>query len=238
MRILNILPACLFLLPLLSSGQRGAISGEGEIVKQEISLEKIHGIWLGFSGDVILTQGQTQKIVLEGQQNVLDNIKRQVEDGIWHIYFEKNVRQHKSVKIYVTLSDLTDVSLSGSGNISSSGTFNNLGDLDIAVSGSGDIQLSILAGRIDCAVSGSGEVKLEGSGTAIDIAISGSGDVDASGLHTMNCEVAISGSGDALVYCTQSLDAAISGSGDIGYRGGATKVRAAVNGSGDVTEMD
>src|SRR4030095_4206964 len=77
------------------SNMRGSITGEGNTVKQEISLAPIHGVDLGFSGDVILTQGSTQKIVLEGQQNIIDNIKREIDNGVWEINFDKNVREMK-----------------------------------------------------------------------------------------------------------------------------------------------
>jgi hypothetical protein len=225
-------------LPLLTIAQRGQISGEGEIVKEEITLEKIHSIGLGFSGDVILTHGSSQKVVLEGQKNVIDNIKREVRNGNWNLTYEKNVKQSKPVKVYITMATLKDVAVGGSGSISSTNVFTNLGDVDIAVSGSGDISLKMEAGNLDCAVSGSGGIHLEGSASSIDIAVSGSGDVDAQHMKTGNCEVSISGSGDVLVYCSESLEAAISGSGDIRYKGNAPKVQAAVHGSGDIREIE
>ena len=224
-------------LPLIITAQR-SVSGEGDVVRQEIQLEALHAIGLGISCDVILTQGAPQKIVLEGQQNVLDNIKREVRNGSWTINFERNVHKSRDVKIYITLQDLTDVSVSGSGSISSTNRFKGLKDLELAVSGSGEISLDIEALTVEAAVSGSGDIDLQGSARSIEIAISGSGDVDAQGLQTQHCEIAISGSGDARVYCSESLEAAVSGSGDIGYKGGASMVKAAVHGSGDIKKMD
>ena len=225
------------LMPLSMKAQR-AISGEGDVVRQEIQLETLTAIRLGISCDVILTQGASQKIVLEGQQNVLDNIKREVRHGSWIIQYDRNVHRSKDVKIYITMQDLTDASVSGSGSISSTNRFKGLQDLELAVSGSGEVSLDIEAQSVEAAVSGSGDVDLRGSARSIEIAISGSGDVDAQGLETQRCEVAISGSGDATVYCSESLEAAVSGSGDIGYKGSAPVVKAAVHGSGDVRKID
>jgi len=223
-------------MPLFSAAQ--GISGQGDVVKQELHLENLKGVQLAFSGDIILTQGSPQKIVMEGQQNILDNIKREVNNGVWKVGFEKNVRDIKPVKIYITLSTLEVASVSGSGNITSTNTFQNLGDLEIGVSGSGGVNLSVSAQDIDAGISGSGEIELKGSANALDVAISGSGDVNAVELRSADCEVAISGSGDAQINCTASLESRISGSGDVRYKGNAPKVKASVSGSGDVREIE
>jgi uncharacterized protein YaiE (UPF0345 family) len=175
---------------------------------------------------------------MEGQQNILDNIKRDVDGGIWRVNFEKSVRNAKPVKIYITLATLEEAAVSGSGNISSTNTFQNIGDLEIGVSGSGEVNLSVGADEIETAISGSGDIFLKGSANMLEASISGSGNVDASDLKTSDCEVSISGSGDVTVYCTASLEAAVSGSGDVRYKGDAAKVKASVSGSGDVNEID
>lgn len=223
-------------LPLFSVAQ--GISGQGDVVKQEIQLENINGVQLAFSGDIILTQGSPQKIVMEGQQNILDNIKREVNDGVWKVGFAKSVRDIKPVKIYITMSTLEVASVSGSGNITSTNTFQNLSDLEIGVSGSGGVDISVNAQDIEAGISGSGEIELKGSANALEVGISGSGDVNAVELRTAECDVAISGSGNAQINCTASLEAGISGSGDVRYKGDAPKVKASVSGSGDVKEIE
>ena len=214
-----------------------AIHGEGEIVTQEITLDKLSGVKLGFHGDVFITQGSTQKVVMHGQQNILDNIKREVKNGAWYITNERNVRNAKDVKIYITMSTLDVAKVSGSGSIVSEGKFRALGDVDLGVSGSGDLILDLEAADIDCGVSGSGEIQLKGSANMLDISISGSGDIDGVGMMVSDCEVSISGSGDVSVYVTESLSSRISGSGDIRYKGDAAKVRSSISGSGDVREI-
>lgn len=212
------------------------IKGEGEIVKQEITLPALDGIALGIAGNVILTPGTSQKVVIEAQQNIIDNIKRDVKDGSWGIYGIKSMGDYKTVTIYITLPSLEDIHLSGSGSIKSTGTFNNLDDLDISVSGSGEIILDYASRSTDLHISGSGEVTLKGKTGELDISISGSGDVFAKGLSAASCDVHISGSGDAQVQVNGELEAHISGSGDVRYTGNAS-VQARVSGSGTVSKM-
>lgn len=203
---------------------------------QEIKLEPLTGLNLGFSGDVILTYGSTQKIVMEGQQNILDNIKRDVKNGTWNITFEKNVKNAKNVTVTITLPTLKDVGLSGSGSIHTTNKFTGLDELDIHVSGSGHITLEYEANETDLGLSGSGEINLSGSSKSLSIGISGSGDVTAGKLMTDDCEIHISGSGDASVHADKNLETHISGSGDVSYSGSAS-VTTRISGSGDVIKI-
>jgi len=218
------------------SWNKGSISGEGEVVTQEITLDALTGVNLGFSGNVILTQGSPQKIVMEGQQNILDNIKREVKNGTWNIVFDKSVHNAKDVTVRITMSTLKELGLGGSGSIKSTGKFTGLGDLDINLSGSGNITFEYEAQETDLNLSGSGEVDLAGSSKSLEIGISGSGEVDAPKLTTDDCEIHISGSGDASVHANQNLETHISGSGDVEYSGSAS-VTTRISGSGSVSKI-
>jgi len=214
----------------------GSIEGEGEVGKQEISLSSFEGIELGFSGDVVIAQGNTQKVVVEGQQNIIDNIKREVSGGKWKIHFIKNVKNAKPVTVYITVPFLDYVTVLGSGTIKSSGRFKGLKDLEMNISGSGDIKMDYDAIETNIRISGSGDVEVVGSSKSLEVSISGSGDVVANNLETSRCRVQISGSGDASVMVNGDLDAQVHGSGDVRYRGNAS-VTAKVNGSGEVSKF-
>ncbi len=214
------------------------VTGEGDIVREEITLEALRGIHLAISAEVILTQGSPQKIVMEGQKNVLDNIKRDVRNGVWKIGQEKNMRQVKKVTIHITMSVLEDIAVSGSGKVRTEGTFRNVGDLKTAVSGSGKLTLSVEARNIKSAISGSGSIELSGSAHRLDAAVSGSGKILALDVLSEECKVAISGSGNARVHCTQAIDSTIAGSGNVRYKGNPDKVKATVAGSGNITSID
>jgi hypothetical protein len=218
------------------SWSQGTIRGEGEIVKQEIILDQLKGINLGFSGDVILTPGPSQKIELEGQKNIIENIKRDVRNGIWNINFIKNVRDAKEVKVYVTVPSLESVGLAGSGSIHSTGKFTGINTMDIDVSGSGDVMLDYEAQATNLALSGSGKINLKGSSRSLEISISGSGNVNAPDLMTEDCAIHISGSGDASVNASKTLETNISGSGDVSYSGTAS-VTTRISGSGEVSKI-
>ena len=205
-------------------------------MKKEVSLSDIEGIELAIDADVILTQGKQQKIVIEAQQNILDNIKKEVKNDSWRIGYDKNVKNAKDVKIYITMETIEKIVMSGSGTISTKGKFSDLDDVDIAMSGSGDIDFELESDEINLAMSGSGNVHMAGSADSFNIAISGSGDIKTDELAVEDCDIAISGSGHVTVHVTETLDVSISGSGDVQYKGDA-KVQSRIIGSGDVVKI-
>ncbi len=208
------------------------INGEGSKVTETFDLPTFDAIGLTINADVYLTQG-SQSVKIEAQKNIIDNIEKEVDGKHWKIKFKKNVRKHEAVKIWISVPDLTSVAVSGSGDVIGKGSFKGLGELRLAVSGSGNIELDANSTSLNAAVSGSGNIDTKGKTGDCQIRISGSGDVDAGNLHASTCSVRIAGSGDASVNVKENLEVAIAGSGDVVYTGNP-KVRSKISGSGDV----
>jgi hypothetical protein len=209
------------------------IKGTGPITSKKVSLETIEGIQLSISADVFLTQSTSQLIEIKGQQNIIDNIEMTVKKGICHIDFKKNVRNYDDLEIYISLANLRKVGVNGSGDVMGRTSFSSKDNIDIFVSGSGNIKLDVEAASIDCSISGSGDIELSGQCADQNISITGSGDYTAYDLLSTNCNVSITGSGDAKVQVNTELNASVVGSGDVLYTGNAD-VRSKIVGSGDV----
>ena len=218
------------------TAQWNSIRGEGAVVKKEISLDNFDGIGLAIPANVFLTQGSSQKVVIEAQANIIKNIETDVKNGTWKIHYDESVKRAEKVNIYITMADLKKISIAGSGDVSSKGAFKGMGDLAISVAGSGDVELMGDAKNVDVSIAGSGDVKMNGSARNIDVSIAGSGDVNLKALSAQNAEISIAGSGNCKVNVNGSLDVSIVGSGDVYYSGDA-KVQSTVRGSGNVNKM-
>jgi hypothetical protein len=219
----SILFLSLFLLSLTAQVQaqkywERSISGEGPVVTEELSLADFHSIGLGVSGTVYLIPGKVQKVTVEGQKNLIDNLKREVKNGSWNISFDKNVRESRDMKFYITIPSVKNLSIGGSGKIIAQEAFNGLGALKFSIGGSGTIEFS-------------------GSADSADVSIGGSGNIKASNLKVQSCKVSIGGSGSCAIEVGDRLDASIAGSGKVQYKG-RPKVNSSVSGSGKVMTMD
>ena len=224
----------LFCLSFLTNIDAQRLTGSGPIVTQDLDIDKFTGVSLSFSGDVYLRQGNTQSVRVEGQQNLIDHLNTEVSDGVWKLKFNaKNINYKSKFKVYITVPTLTYAKVSGSGNMTTQGSFTGLDDLVAGVSGSGDLGMDVECNTLSVKVSGSGDVEMQGSANAAHIKVSGSGTYDGYEMKTQNCEASVTGSGDISTYVSETLIATVTGSGDIDYKGGA-RVKAKVTGSGDI----
>lgn len=179
------------------------------------------GISFAVSGELYLTQGSGFSVILEGDKDLLEQIETSVKNGTLQIR-KKDWRKsmNKRVKVWVTMPEVDNISVSGSGKVSASSEIES-DELDLSVSGSGTIKLDKLAaGEIGCGISGSGKVYLDGSGAReCDLSISGSGEFSGLTFETAEMTIAISGSGRCDCNVSKDLNVRISGSGNVFYNG-------------------
>lgn len=207
------------------------IKGSGPIVSQNFNLPPITGIQLSIDGNVSITEGDTQMVKIEAQQNIIDNIRKTVSGGKWNIEYINPVNSHDGITIYITTPSIYSVTISGSGNIASGNTFTDSTNVSLQISGSGNVTMGLLADRIESTISGSGNVHLIGKANEHKIIISGSGNVAAFGLETSKTDVTISSSGNSEVFANDNLNVIISGSGNVFYIG-YPAINVAISGSG------
>ncbi|TDP02858.1 head GIN domain-containing protein [Flavobacterium sp. 245] len=215
------------------------INGNGNIVTETRTTSEYDAIKISGFFDVDLVAGKEGKITIKGEQNILSAIIVEVEDNALKIYVKKgtNLRPStgKKVELTVPFEKISELSLSGSGDIVAKSPIKN-DKFSAKLSGSGDIDLDVAANSFDFSLSGSGDIKLKGNSNDLVIKLSGSGDIEATNLKSKNANITVSGSGDVKVNCNESLTARVSGSGDIKYTGNPEKRDVKVSGSGSISK--
>lgn len=203
--------------------------------KEKRDVDDFSSVAFGVSGDVFIKQGSQFSVVLEGDQDLLDEITTKVSNGRLLIR-KPDWRRARNEKLtaYITMPEINGLSMSGSGHLENEGPF-NCDDLSISVSGSGSIKLDELeADEVSMSISGSGSISVEGQGSDVaDISISGSGSVTAENFKLSDVDVSISGSGRCKIWVEDALVARISGSGNLYFKGDPN-VDAKSSGSGKV----
>jgi hypothetical protein len=214
------------------------ITGNGNVKKETRQVSGFDGVSLSGSMNVELSYGSSNIITVEGDENILPYIETKVVDGVLEVKTKNRTgfKTRNKVIVYVSMTKLTELRLSGSGNINGSGDFSNDGKTVVTLSGSGNINVgmnSFNETRIN--VSGSGNITLRGKSTNnIDATISGSGNIDCSDVQCNDVFAHVSGSGNIKVYANRSIDAKVSGSGNIYYKGSATNLSIKSSGSGKI----
>ena len=238
----KLLVALFALLSINTFAQRWeTVKGNGQAKKETREVSSFSSLSSQGSMDVQIAYGNSNSVVIDADENLLPYIETTVENGKLTIKNKKGINLKSSSKILVNVSmtKINSLQLSGSGNLSGSGAFNNDSKTDIAVSGSGNLKLDFDSFKdLDVTVSGSGNVDLKGkSANNIDAKISGSGNIDCSDLSSKDVTAKISGSGNIKVYASNSIDAKISGSGSVYYKGNLQNIQTKIAGSGRVSKM-
>jgi len=212
------------------------VVGNGNVTTKTVntgSYDAIKGIG---SMDVHLKRGSEGTITVKTDDNLQEYIVVEVENNTLKIRTKKNtyLKTKKGIHVYVPFEDISGVSLTGSGDINTEDPIES-DNLEIKVTGSGDVELEVAANTVDATVTGSGDIVVTGRTTNLDVKVTGSGDFDGDGLRSENTDAAVSGSGDASVYASKFLKARVNGSGDIKYDGNPEKRDTKVSGSGSIS---
>lgn len=186
--------------------------------------------------DVRIIQGSTSEVVINAESNLLQFIETQVRGNnlVIKTHNSRRLNNHRSMIITITMPEIDKIELDGSGTITADAV--DAQELDINLSGSGQIDLDISVDHLYGTISGSGHVNLSGFANYGKLNISGSGKLDARNLIQDRCIARISGSGRMYVFVNDFLDATISGSGDIYYDGNPS-ITSHISGSGRVIHL-
>lgn len=195
-----------------------AIRGSGKIATEKRNVSEFHSIELSGTGNVYLQQGTEQSLTVTTDANLMSELETHVSSGKLKVGFKNGVSRVTRLDVRITMKDLKNLSISGSGNLEGKGRF-KVNDLKLKISGSGEISLEVDARTISSNISGSGEIYLKGRSENEDVRISGSGDYYAFDLLSQKAMVVISGSGNCRINAAQELDAELYGSGNVEYQG-------------------
>ena len=159
------IPTILLLAALLASGCGFQIvSGSGRIATETRNLSGFTSVSLAGIGNVYLTQGATESVRIEAEDNLIPYFDTSVlgstlKIGIKNQYLGVSLQPTRPVKFYVTLPKIEAVTLAGSGNISAGKI--QTGAFRISLLGSGNISTDALtATNLDLRLGGSGNISL------------------------------------------------------------------------------
>lgn len=206
-------------------------------ITKEVPVGEFTQVHLECSGDVEITQGTTNSVVVQATPKVMDHLDVHVEGQALILDTKLNTMlSTKKLKFLVTLKDLSEVMVNGSGDVHINPLKTK--ELALAIDGHGDIHIKDLkADALRTKIEGAGDVIIDGAVEQQSILIDGSGDYKTRELVSKIANVKIEGSGDVLVNATSALNVEIEGSGDVRYTGSPT-VAQSIEGSGTVSKVE
>ncbi|MEM7186606.1 MAG: head GIN domain-containing protein [Bacteroidota bacterium] len=238
LQYVSLVIACAFLGTTGANAQWGnkKVVGNGNVTTKTVSTGSYDGVKGVGSMDIHLEKGSEGSISVTTDDNLHEYLEIKVKDNMLIVKTKKNVniRTKKGIHVTVPYEDISKVSLVGSGDIDNKGVL-DAPNLDLNVTGSGDVELNVNTGKLDARVTGSGDMVISGKTVDLEVNLSGSGDFDGSDLAAKNTEANVSGSGDISVVAKESIKARVHGSGDITYTGNPERSDTKTSGSGSIS---
>ena len=222
------------------------VKGSGEIVVEERNVTNFDKILVTGTGRVIITQGESETLTVETDDNLMEYIETKVigktleigftDDAIFSSRGGGAVLDPSDGFIFrISVVDLADVTISGAAQIEIDKLKTD--SLNLVFNGAGDIVIEdLVANDVDVKINGAGDISLVGYVETQHIRLNGVGRYQAFDLESQGTYVVISGAGDAEVWATQTLDVTISGAGNVQYYG-SPNVNRNVSGLGRIQSM-
>ena len=213
----NVRTCFLILCGVVSSGACvvDSINGSGKVTTETRPVAGISTVTLSGIGQVIIEQTGTDSLTITTDDNLLPHIKSEMRGNRLELGLKDsltNLRPTNDIIFRVTVKQLDELEISGSGKAEAT---------------------KLNPERLTVDISGSGAVSVQGTTGDLNLDISGSGAFDGELLRSKRANVDISGSGGAVLAASDTLTASVSGSGAIEYLGDP-KVTQDVSGSGSV----
>lgn len=197
------------------------INLSGETKSEDRPVSGFNQVQLDGIGDLSITMGDTESLVVEADENLLPYIITEVRGGTLIIRLKEDinlVNMITDVNYTLSAKALDSIELGGLGNINVSPLQTDA--MTITLNGSGMITLTQLtADRLDGNLNGLGSLNVSGKVTEQDVTLSGAGAYQAGDLESETARVNLSGLGNATVWVTGTLDAELSGAGSLEYYG-------------------
>jgi hypothetical protein len=195
-----------------------SITGDGKVVSQTRVVPEFSGIKVGSGIDVFLTQGETQSVSVEADENLQEWIRTEVNGTVLHIYTDKNIRLAKTKKVNIICKTIDKIDVSSAGDVTGLTQFKT-DNLDINMSSAGDLKFEVEAKEITLSISSAGNVNLKGKTDTLKADLSSAGDLNAFDLEAKVGDISVSSAGSARVFVTDEASFRSSSAGDIDYKG-------------------
>jgi len=211
------------------------IDGDGNVITEERNVSTFKKIDISGHFEVFINQGNTEKVEIEADQNLIELIESETKNNTLYIKSKEPIGDAESLKLYITVVDIKDIDISGAVELNSKGTI-AAEELEIEISGAADINIDVEANLLKMDMSGASETTLKGKVENFEIELSGASDLQAEKLKTKHTVVDISGAGNAKVFAKKTLDVEVSGAGSVKYKGNP-KITKDISGAGSVSEL-
>ncbi len=213
-------------------------SGSGDIVKRTRSLQPFKRVSASGGVTVEIVQGNTQQVVVEADDNIMEDVETIVDNGQLRISMEDGINySDMHVKVFITTQELTEISGSASADITVVNVLQSSSKIELEASSGSSIKALVDAPQATAEASSGAEIDVTGKTKTLKVKASSGASVDAFELLSEDTYADASSGGTVNTHASVKLDAKASSGGSVSYRGPATTVAKESSG-GSITKQN
>ncbi len=216
-------PVIFALLVLLLTGCTNGIVGSGHVITESRNVSNFDALNFSGVGEVTITQGDSESLTIQAEDNLMPLIKTEVKDRILTIGIMNRpgflqFAPTRPIKFDLAVKNLKGIEISGAGHVQSNSLKSDR--FSIRVNGVASIALDRLeATEVDSSISGAGNLVIGGQVVNQVALLSGLGNYQARNLNSQTARVTLTGAGNATLAAKENLDVSITGAGAVRYYG-------------------
>lgn len=213
------------------------IRGSGNVVTEARNVSDFDQVILNGTGKVIVTQGSTESLEIEAEDNIMDELTSTVRGntltlGYTEHFWQISIIPNQTIIYHLSVIDLNEITLNGANDLEIDTLETDSIVIDLNGAGKVDIG-ALMAQSLEVTISGTGSMTIAGQVDAQTVKIEGTGNYQAGDLQTSSTEIQIDGLGNGTVWATDELNITINGGGSLNYYG-TPNVMQDINGLGDI----
>ena len=215
----------------------GQVHGNGNVETDERMVSESFSEVKGSAGlDVYLTEGSENKIIVEADENLLDIIETEINNGRLNITAKQNIGRSKSKKVHVTYKELDEIYASSGADIIGNSVIKSE-KITLDASSGSDIDVEIFAKEVIVETSSGADIHVTGKATLLMASSSSGSQINAKELIVINCNADASSGANITVNVKEKLSTEATSGGNIRYYGNPTAVSNDASRSGNVRKM-
>jgi hypothetical protein len=226
--------ASVFMLVACSFSPEGRSAQDDNRITKNYDLKGFDRLDLGSAFEIFVTKG-SHSVKVEGRSQDIKDLEADVVGGKLRIRYKDSIgwnKNRKRVTVTISMPTLKGLDLSGATTSKVSG-FNNLGNLDLDISGASKSEIEVNAQKVIMDVSGASTVILTGTANRIEGEVSGATSLRAYDFPVKDAFFDVSGASNIKVNVSSKLEVEASGASSVRYRGSAS-VRSNTSGASSV----
>ena len=236
-KIASILAVTLLLSSCNMDIRLGQVNGNGNVVTDERTVTENFTAVKGSAGlDVYLTEGAENKIVVEADENLLDIIETEINNGKLNITTTENIGRSKSKKVHVTYKEINKIYASSGADVIGNSVIKSE-KITLDASSGSDLEVEVFAKEVIAETSSGADLNVSGKATLLMASSSSGSAIKARGLLVINCNADASSGADITVNVKEKPSTEATSGGNIKYYGNPSAVSNDASRSGKVRKM-